>query len=92
MSVSNLVAQGAFLMVLGMSVVFVFLSILVACVTAISGWAQRANGSAAQPESPSAEGAQPAPPADLMSDPELVSVITSVIHKYRTEKGLDPKA
>lgn len=89
MPVSNLVVQGAFLMALGMGVVFVFLGVLVACVTAVTRLTQRY---AAQPAAVAENPAEPAPPSDLMSDPELVSVITSVIHKYRTEKGLPPKA
>jgi len=88
MSASSLITQGGFLMLLGMGVVFAFLGTLVACVSLLS---RLAGGQTAAPDGDAAAGSAPARPEDLMSDPELVSVITGAIHKYRSQKGNDDR-
>lgn len=88
MSASNLITQGGFLMLLGMGVVFVFLGALVTCVSLVSRLCG-GDAAAAGTDGGADVAAPPQPVADLMSDPELVSVITGAIHKYRSQQDND---
>lgn len=86
MSVTDLLGQSAQLMVLGMLSVFVFLFVLIGCISLLS----RLIGKLQPVEAPAAPAqVSESVPANLMSDPELVSVITSAIHNYRAQKKRD---
>jgi len=71
-------------MLMGMGFVFVFLSLLVALISLMSQMLKLPHDSAV-PETVVTE-PEPGPGDDLMSDPELVSVITSAIQDYRKQQ------
>lgn len=75
---------GLYLMVVGMGVVFVYLSILVFCVWGVSALVRHF-----KPEAPAASAAPVAAPAAApaaSADQEVASAITAAIHKYRQNK------
>ena len=84
MSISALLIQGLQLMLMGMGFVFVFLGLLVVVVSFVS----RVLATNAPPV-PATADAVPTSDAssDLLSDPELVSVITAAVQKYRKQTG-----
>lgn len=84
MSISALLIQGLQLMLMGMGFVFVFLGLLVVVVSCIS----RFVADAPAPIPATTEAATGGDPSsDLLSDPELVSVITAAVQKYRKQTG-----
>ncbi len=74
--------QGVMLMALGMGTVFGFLSLLVCALMLMSRLL------AADPDDAlaAAEPASPAPTADGIDDPELISAIVAAVHRYRNER------
>jgi oxaloacetate decarboxylase gamma subunit len=77
-TLSELVLGGAKLMVIGMSIVFLFLALLVWIIGVTSKLIKRYEG----PEEPS--GFTP-PDDDRENDAELVAVITAAIHRHQTK-------
>lgn len=84
--------QSLQIVVLGMGFVFAFLTLLVGCVGLMSKMF-----APSESDSPAAAAGAPAQPMaaagaddDPMNDPELVSVIASVIHRYRASKNQQP--
>ncbi len=84
MSIPVLYTQGLQLMLMGMGFVFVFLGLLVAMVSLMSRVFKPLHDTA--PSESIATETEPGSEGDLMADPELISVITSAIQNYRTQK------
>jgi len=79
--------QGAVLMLLGMGIVFCFLSLLVVALGLMSKLlaGNQAHAEPAAVANPSA----PATAADL-NDPELLSAITAAVHSFRAKRDSNP--
>lgn len=78
--VSDLVLQGVELMLLGMGIVFVFLTLLVFALRGMSLLADRLDTS--EPASQAA-----ANPIDLSDNRQLVAVISAAVARYRAERA-----
>jgi oxaloacetate decarboxylase gamma subunit len=79
---TNLVLQGVELMLLGMGIVFGFLTLLVFTLRGMSLLADRLDvGDMAQP------GAAAATPVDLSDDRQLVAVISAAVARYRADRA-----
>ena len=79
---TNLVLQGVELMLLGMGIVFGFLTLLVFTLRGMSLLADRLDVSdVAQP------GAAAATPADLSDDRQLMAVISAAVARYRADRA-----
>lgn len=76
-------AQGAVLMLLGMGIVFSFLSLLVVALGLMSRFLKDADVSPQQPAAAAPGGTVAA--ADL-NDPELLSAITAAVHSFRAKR------
>lgn len=81
MSVSNLLMEGLNLMLLGMGIVFVFLSLLVVAMSQMSRLALRIGGPEEATEAPAA--GTPAT-AGGKDNSELIAVLTAAISRYRS--------
>ena len=82
MSIPTLYLQGLQLMLMGMGFVFIFLGLLVALVSLMSQVLNLLNDRSAKV----AIVAEPVTGEDLMSDPELISVITTAVQSYRKQQ------
>ncbi len=82
MSIPTLYLQGLQLMLVGMGFVFIFLGLLVALVSLMSQVLKLLNDESAKV----AIVAEPVTGEDLMSDPELISVITTAVQSYRKQQ------
>ncbi len=82
MSIPALFIQGLQLMLMGMGFVFIFLGLLVALVSLMSQVLKLLNDESAKV----AIVAEPVTGEDLMSDPELISVITTAVQSYRKQQ------
>ena len=79
---NNLVLQGVELMLLGMGIVFGFLTLLVFTLRGMSMLADRFEVSdTAQP------GAVAARPTDVSDDRQLVAVISAAVARYRADRA-----
>ena len=79
-------AQGAVLMLLGMGIVFSFLSVLVVALGLMS---RLLKDSAPEPE-PAIAAPSAMAPAEL-NDPELLSAITAAVHSFRAKRDSSSK-
>jgi oxaloacetate decarboxylase (Na+ extruding) subunit gamma len=75
---TTVLLQGAELMLLGMAIVFGFLTLLVFIVRMMSALAQRI-----APPSPAAE---VTPPIDVSDNSELIAVVTAAVARYRRSR------
>ena len=82
MSILALILQGLQLMLIGMGFVFIFLGSLVALVSLMSQLLKFLNDESAKV----AIAAEPVTGDDLMSDPELISVITTAVQNFRKQQ------
>jgi len=79
---TNLVLQGVELMLLGMGIVFGFLTLLVFTLRGMSLLADRLDvGDMAQP------GVAAATPVDLSDDRQRVAVISAAVARYRADRA-----
>lgn len=79
-------AQGAVLMLLGMGIVFSFLSLLVVAL----GLMSRMLKDSVPETEPSSTASATMAPADL-NDPELLSAITAAVHSFRAKRDSSSK-
>ena len=79
-------AQGGVLMLLGMGIVFSFLSLLVVAL----GLMSRVLKDSAPETEPAAAAPVAMAPADL-DDPELLSAITAAVHSFRAKRDSSSK-
>jgi len=78
--INDLLASGVNLMLMGMGVVFLLLGLLVVTVGGMSRLAHMLQGEPIPPEPPTARAAG-------TPDQQLLSVISTAIHKYRRSRG-----
>ncbi len=79
--------QGVTLMILGMGIVFCFLTLLVIALTVMSTFLKQ---SADSEESAAASSGETLPVSDLQ-DPELLSAITAAVHSFRAKREQSSK-
>ena len=82
MSIPALYVQGLQLMLMGMGFVFIFLGLLVALVSLMSQLLKMLHDESAKV----AIVAEPRMGDDLLSDPELISVITTAVQNFRRQQ------
>lgn len=82
-NMSQLIAEGLTLMMLGMGAVFVFLTLLVFTTTFMS----KMVGKFAPPVPSATKAPSSIPPAQASDDTQLMAVITAAVHQYRSGKN-----
>ncbi|WP_026375567.1 OadG family protein [Aestuariibacter salexigens] len=83
--VINLLLEAAALLAVGMTVVFIFLTVLIASVHALSAFCQRFSGAAEQQPSPSVVSRQQSAngTSATVDDSDVVAAISAAIHQHR---------
>ena len=85
--ISALLLDSAILLVVGMSVVFVFLTILIFAIHAIEWFANKLPSEESvtnKSVTPSFQSAPTAAPAGSNVDPKVVAAITAAVHQHRS--------
>lgn len=84
MPISDLLMDGLYLMLLGMGIVFAFLTLLVGAMRLMS---RLAFGLAGEPVAEASFEVSPVNAAPSNNDEEIVAVISAAVQRYRTHRG-----
>ena len=82
--ISSLLTDAAVLLLVGMSVVFFFLSLLIIAIQGIAWFCRRFSDTAEAPREMVKAQQNPSPQAPI--DPAVIAAVTAAVHQYRSRQ------